>query len=35
MNVNYLSLFPDFEGAAKHCNLALREGGMGIGLREY
>lgn len=34
MNVNYLSLFPDFEGAAKHCNMALHEGGF-FGLRDY
>jgi len=34
MNINYLSLFPDFEGAAKHCNMALQERGA-IGLREY
>lgn len=26
MNVNWLSLFPDFEGAARHCNLTLLEG---------
>ncbi len=26
MRVNYLSLFPDFEGAAKYCNMALKEG---------
>ncbi len=25
MNINYLSLFPDFEGAARHCNMALHE----------
>jgi hypothetical protein len=35
MNVNYLSLVPDFEGAAKHCNMALIERGLGLGLREY
>jgi hypothetical protein len=34
MNINYLSLFPDFEGAAKHCNLALREQ-IHSGIREY
>ncbi len=25
MRINYLSLFPDFEGAAKYCNMAIRE----------
>jgi hypothetical protein len=35
MNVNYLSLFPDFDGAAKHCNLALHERRYGLGFREY
>lgn len=25
MRVNYLGLFPDFEGAAKYCNMALKE----------
>jgi len=25
MNISYLSLFPDYEGAAMHCNLALSE----------
>lgn len=34
MNVNYLSLFPDFEGAARHCNMALHEQHL-MGLREY
>lgn len=34
MNINYLSLFPDFEGAAKHCNMALEDEFRG-GLREY
>ncbi len=34
MNINYLSLFPDFEGAAKHCNMAIEEQFRG-GLREY
>lgn len=34
MNINYLSLFPDFEGAAKHCNLALEDSFRG-GFREY
>jgi hypothetical protein len=29
MNINYMTLFPDFEGAAKHCNLALDEGYLG------
>ena len=23
MNINYLSLFPDLEGAAKYCNMQL------------
>lgn len=35
MNINYLSLFPDHEGAAKHCNLALTERRLGLGLKEY
>ena len=36
MNINYLSLFPDFEGAAKHCNMALLEQEPHrMGLREY
>lgn len=35
MNVNYLSLFPDYEGAAKHCNMALTERRLALGLREY
>lgn len=34
MNINYLSLFPDVEGAARHCNMALYEQHRG-GLREY
>ena len=34
MNINYLSLFPDFEGAARHCDMALREQHR-MGLREY
>lgn len=34
MNINYLSLFPDFEGAAKHCNLAVEDQFRG-GIREY
>ncbi|MGD1019775.1 MAG: FRG domain-containing protein [Verrucomicrobiia bacterium] len=35
MNVNYLSLFPDLEGAAKYSNMAVKERRLGIGLREY
>lgn len=35
MNINYLSLFPDHEGAARHCNLALVEARLALGLREY
>ena len=34
MNVNYLSLFPDHEGAARHCNMTLLEQ-QRVGLREY
>lgn len=34
MNVNWLSLFPDFEGAARHCNLTLLEGRF-EGARNY
>jgi hypothetical protein len=35
MNINYLSLFPDVEGAAKYCNMALQERRWALGLREY
>lgn len=34
MNVNFLTLFPDIEGAAKHCNLAHAESNY-PGIREY
>ena len=34
MNINYLSLFPDVEGAAKHCNMAHIENTWS-GIREY
>lgn len=34
MNINFLSLFPDFAGAALHCNLALKARHR-FGLREY
>ncbi len=33
-SLNNLTLFPDFEGAAKHCNLALNEGYLGR-IRDY
>lgn len=35
MNVNYLSLFPDFEGAARHANMGLHEGEWVSGVRIY
>jgi hypothetical protein len=35
MNVNYLSLFPDFQGAAMHCNMGLLEGEFQNRLRNY
>jgi hypothetical protein len=35
MNVNYLSLFPDFQGAAMHCNMGLLEGEFQNRLRAY
>jgi hypothetical protein len=35
MNVNYLSLFPDLEGAARYCNMAMKERRIALGLREY
>jgi len=35
MNISYLSLFPDFEGAAKYCNMALQESITSLGHREY
>lgn len=35
MNINYLSLFPDYEGAVKYCNMALAERPRAFGLREY
>lgn len=35
MNISYLSLFPDYEGAAKYCNIALQESNMSLGFREY
>lgn len=36
MNIIYLSLFPDFEGAAKYCNMALEEHeGLIPGFRAY
>lgn len=35
MNVNYMSLYSDIEGAAKHCNLALMEARLGMGIRDY
>ena len=34
MNINYLSLFPDYDGAAQHCNLAV-EDQFRAGIREY
>jgi hypothetical protein len=34
MNINYVSLFPDLEGAAKHSNLSLMESGWS-GFRDY
>jgi hypothetical protein len=34
MGVNYLNLFPDLEGAARHCNMGLHEGEF-FGLRDY
>jgi hypothetical protein len=30
MNINFLSLFPDFEGAARHCNMALFNEAKGL-----
>ena len=35
MNISYLSLFPDYEGAAKYCNIALQESITSLGHREY
>lgn len=35
MNVNHLSLFPDFQGAAMHCNMGLLEGKFQNSLRAY
>ena len=35
MNISYLSLFPDYEGAAKYCNIALSESLTSLGDREY
>jgi hypothetical protein len=35
MNISYLSLFPDYEGAAKYCNIALQESITSFGHREY
>jgi hypothetical protein len=36
MNINYLSLFPDFEGAARHCNMALFDEPLGLfRMRDY
>jgi len=35
MNINFLTLFPDFEGAARHSNMALQERRWALGLREY
>lgn len=36
MNINYLSLFPDFEGAARHCNMTLFDEPRGLSrVRDY
>jgi hypothetical protein len=34
MGVNYTTIFPDIEGAVRHCNLALKQGRLGL-IRDY